>query len=87
MSAGEQTKLWAEAHEGHAHSCETCRSYAALREPFVRGDEAVIYGYCFCYGDKDHNWNMGKGYPVFIPDDADVPCERWKKRKKEAKDE
>lgn len=84
VTTEEQTKLWTEAHEGAVHSCETCRNYAALREPFVRSDEAVIYGYCFRYGDKDYNWGMGKGYPVFMPSDVDVPCDGWKKRKKEA---
>ena len=43
VTTEEQTKLWAEANEGAVHSCETCRSYAALREPFVRSDEASSF--------------------------------------------
>ena len=46
--------------------CELCKFYAELKQPYIRSDKAVIYGYCFKLGDKNYSTNMGKGFPVFI---------------------
>lgn len=56
--------------------CWKCRFFAELKTPFERSDGAVIYGYCFVDGDKDHSPNMGKGYAVFVPDGI---CKRFKR--------
>lgn len=60
------------------NSCFRCRFFAELKEPFVRSDEAVIYGYCFREGDKDYSPGMGKGYAVFMPDGR---CKTFKAKK------
>lgn len=74
----EQMSLFPDAPLKDEKACYNCGVFAELRDPFVRSDEAVIYGYCFIEGDKDHNIGMGKGYPVFIDGGS---CDRWKKRK------
>ena len=61
-------------------SCNTCRYYAELKEPFERSDGAVIYGYCFKDGDKDYSPNMGKGYAVFV-DGGGCACKQHKRKK------
>lgn len=57
--------------------CSQCRFFAELKEPFVRSDGAVIYGYCFQAGDRDDSPGMGKGYAVFLPDGR---CKKFKSR-------
>lgn len=59
-------------------TCYTCRYFAELKEPWVRSDEACIFGYCFERGDKNYSYNMGKGIAVFI---ADGRCKDWARRK------
>lgn len=49
-------------------SCFRCCLFAELKEPFVRSDEAVIYGYCFQAGDRNDSPGMGKGFAVFLPE-------------------
>ena len=64
-------------------TCKTCRFFAELKKPYVRSDEAVIYGYCFKTGDKNYSQNMGKGYPVFVDGGS---CDHYKKPKEEKED-
>lgn len=73
-----QESLFQEERQTDSFTCETCDFYSVLANPRVRSDDAVIYGYCFKDGDKDYNTNMGKGFPVFVPDGH---CKQWKKQK------
>ena len=67
--------LFVEAEED-PFICDSCKFYSALVEPRTRGYDAVIYGYCFQMGDRNHSPNMGKGYAVFIQGGR---CKSWKK--------
>lgn len=49
-------------------NCYNCKFFAELKQPHERTDGAVIYGYCFKYGDKNYNMNEGKGLAVFLPE-------------------
>lgn len=64
--------------------CESCTHYSALKDPREVQSGVYIYGYCFKYGTKPHNFGMGKGFPVYIKDAA--ICKDFKK-KRERKDE
>jgi hypothetical protein len=56
--------------------CDSCQHFSELKQPRVRSDEAVIYGYCFKSGDKNHSVGTGKGFAVFQPKGK---CEDYKK--------
>ena len=44
-------------------SCKNCLNYSALQMPRPVDANNYIYGYCY----RD-NANMGKGYPIYIPE-------------------
>lgn len=63
--------------------CKVCAHCAELTKPWERSDGSRIYGYCFKFGDKEYNSNMGKGYPIFFELDCGAICEGFKRRKKD----
>lgn len=44
-------------------ACTDCKYYSELKYPRAIDDVNKIYGYCF-----KNAYNMGKGFPVYIPD-------------------
>ena len=53
--------------------CNDCKFYSELKEPRKVDEQNFIYGYCF-----KSQYNMGKGYPVYVPGGA---CKDMKKRR------
>lgn len=66
--------------EPKAETCFSCRHFSELKKPREVAEGAAIYGYCFKDGTKDYSPNMGKGYPVYIPEGK---CKDWKKRRED----
>lgn len=60
-------------------NCYSCAYFSELKEPRELADDAAIYGYCFKDGTKEYSPNMGKGYPVYLPESG--VCKSWKRRK------
>lgn len=77
MEKNEQISLFKE--QKSETGCEHCKFFAELKIPYERSDGAIIYGYCFMDGDKDHSPNMGKGYAVFVPNGT---CKKFKRKAK-----
>ena len=77
----DQESIWVIESEQPADCCRICRFCAEIVKPWERADGSKIYGYCFKYGDKEYNSNMGKGFPIFFELDCGAICEGFKRRK------
>ena len=60
-------------------NCYDCEHFSELKEPRKLDGGGEIFGYCFKSGTKPSSPNMGKGFPVYLPEGS---CKSWVKRRK-----